>query len=74
MVVLVLVYLDILSPQTLKAYRRVAIVGMFVGAALLTPPDPLSMCMMAGPLVLLYEVSIWLSYLVVKMKRRTQES
>lgn len=74
MVVLILVYMDLLSPETLKKYRRVAVVGMFVLGALLTPPDPFSMAMMATPLVLLYEVSIWMSYLVVRRKRATAQA
>lgn len=69
MIVLVLVYMELLTPATLKQYRRVAIVIMFVGAAMLTPPDPFSMLMMAGPLVLLYEASIWVSYLVIRRKK-----
>ena len=70
MVVLVLVYLDLLSPATLKQYRRVAIIMMAVGAAVLTPPDPISMMIMLLPLVLLYETSIWMSYLVVLRRRK----
>ena len=69
MIVLVLVYMGLLTPATLKAYRKVAVVGMFVFGALLTPPDPLSMLMLAVPLVLLYELSILLSYLVVRRKQ-----
>ena len=69
MIVLVLVYMDLLSPQTLKEYRRVAIVGLFAIAMLLTPPDPFSMLIMGLPLVLLYEMSIWISYLVVRRKK-----
>lgn len=70
MIVLILVYMNLLTPQTLKDYRRVAIVGMFVVGSLLTPPDPLTMVMMAAPLLVLYEMSIWLSYLVVRRKKR----
>ncbi len=73
MVVVVLVYLGILTPETLKTYRKHAIVGLFVVGALLTPPDPLSLIMMAMPLVLLYEVSIWLSYIIVKKKKKREE-
>jgi len=70
MIVLVLVYLDLLSPATLKKYRKVSIVGMAVVAAMLTPPDPLSMGVLLAPLVLLYEGSIWVSYLVVRARRK----
>lgn len=69
MVTLVLVYLDLLSPLTLRQYRKIAIVGIAVASAVLTPPDPGSMIIMMMPLLLLYEVSIWLSYLVVRRRK-----
>ncbi len=72
--VLVLVYLGLLTPETLKKYRRVAIVGMAVCAAMLTPPDPITMMVMLMPLVLLYEGSIWLAYLVVRRKKTRPDS
>jgi len=70
MAVLVLVYLDLLSPETLKQYRKIAIVIMAVGSAMLTPPDPFSMMVMLLPLALLYEGSIWMSYLVVRQRKK----
>ncbi len=73
MVVVVLVYLGILTPETLKVYRKHAIICLFVVGALLTPPDPISLVLMAMPLVLLYEISIWLSYIVVRRKKKREE-
>ena len=74
MVVLILVYLDLLSPQTLKQYRRIAIVGMAVIAAMLTPPDPITMCFMLVPLLLLYEGSILLAHIVVRRRNRAEKA
>ncbi len=48
----------ITSSKALRRYRRYAILGMFVVAAFVAPPDPLSMVMFAVPLVGLYEISI----------------
>ena len=48
----------ITSSKALKKYRRYAIVGMFVVAAIVAPPDPMSMMMFAIPLLALYEISI----------------
>ncbi|RYJ04249.1 MAG: twin-arginine translocase subunit TatC [Acetobacteraceae bacterium] len=48
----------ILSVETLKKGRRYAIVGMFVIAAVLTPPDVISQVGLAVPLLALYELSI----------------
>ncbi len=73
MVVLVLVYMDLLTPQSLRNYRKIVIVSLSVVAAVLTPPDPLSMTIMLVPLVLLYEASIWMSYVVVRRRNRTTE-
>lgn len=49
----------IITSATLRSGRRFAIVGIFAVAAVLTPPDALSMIIMALPTVLLYEFSIW---------------
>ncbi len=48
----------LVTAQGLAEKRRFAIVGNFVFAAVVTPPDVLSMCSLAIPMVLLYEVSI----------------
>ncbi len=59
-VIVVLGYLGIVTSSSLRAYRRHVIVGLLVAAMLLTPPDPLSQVMMALPLVVLYEICIWI--------------
>lgn len=69
MAVLVLVYLGLLTPATLKQYRRPAIVGLAVIAMILTPPEPISMTIMLVPLVILYEMSIWMSYIVLRRSK-----
>ncbi len=48
----------ITSSAALKRYRRYAIVGMLVVAAVVAPPDPVSMIVVGIPLILLYEISI----------------
>jgi sec-independent protein translocase protein TatC len=58
--------------EKLRRWRRFAILVAFVVAALITPPDVASMCLLAVPLVLLYEltlVAIWLSE-----RRRAKEA
>jgi len=49
----------IITSQQLKDKRRYFIVGAFVIAAVLTPPDVISQLSLALPLLLLYEGSIW---------------
>jgi sec-independent protein translocase protein TatC len=57
---LALGFLGIVSARMLRAKRRHAIVVIFILAALLTPPDPLSQIIMAIPMCLLYECCILL--------------
>ncbi len=56
----------ILTSDQLRAKRRYFIVGAFVIAAVLTPPDVLSQLSLALPLMVLYEGSIWSVKLVEK--------
>ena len=53
-----LVKLSVMTPQTLKNYRRVAYALMVSSVALLPPTDGISLVAMTLPLVLLYEVTI----------------
>jgi sec-independent protein translocase protein TatC len=47
-----------ISSQTLKDKRRFVILGVFIASAILTPPDVLTQCLLAIPLLLLYECAI----------------
>src|SRR5471030_2142427 len=51
--------IGIITSQQLREKRRYFIVGAFVVAAVLTPPDVISQMSLAIPLLLLYEGSIW---------------
>ena len=55
----VLGWLGVISSDSLRSWRRFAIVLAFFLGMVLTPPDPMSQLLMAIPLILLYEVSIW---------------
>jgi len=62
LVSLFLVRIGIISPQFLAKNRKVAIIAIFVLAAILTPSiDAFTQILLAVPLVILYEVSIWLA-------------
>jgi sec-independent protein translocase protein TatC len=63
----------ILTSKMLREGRRYAIVGVFVAAAVLTPPDPVSMISLALPICLLYEVSIWCVALI-ELRRRQEDA
>ena len=59
LILFVLGWLGIISSDSLRSWRRFAIVLAFFLGMVLTPPDPMSQLLMAIPLILLYEVSIW---------------
>jgi sec-independent protein translocase protein TatC len=63
----------LLTARMLREGRRYAIVGVFVVAAILTPPDPISMISLALPICLLYEVSIW-CVAIIELRRRKADA
>ncbi len=64
MIVFFLSRVGLVSPELMKLYRKHAIVVIALVAAILSPPDVLSMTLMGIPLLLLYEVSIHISWMV----------
>jgi len=65
--------IGLITPDTLKKKRKYAILLTFVIGAILTPPDVITQCMMAGPLIVLYEVGILVSRMAYKKKQEPQE-
>ena len=60
------------SSRMLREGRRYAIVIVFVVAAIFTPPDPISQLMLAIPICGLYEISIWLVWLIERRRKREE--
>jgi len=68
-VLIFLTKIGLVTPETLKRNRRLAIVLAFVAGAILTPtPDPFNQTLMAIPIIMLYEVGIQLSVFFAKRK------
>jgi sec-independent protein translocase protein TatC len=67
-----LVRVGIIGSADLVAKRRYAIVGAFVIAAVLTPPDVISQIGLAVPLIALYEISIVAAKLIERQRARIQ--
>ena len=63
----------LVSAKTLRAGWRYAIVGVFLVAAVVTPPDPISMLSLALPICLLYWASIWCVD-VIEWRRKKEEA
>ncbi len=65
--------IGILSYDQLKKGRKFAIVGVFIVAAVLTPPDPISQIAMAVPLMALYELSVQ-AVRLIEFRRKRREA
>ena len=73
-VVMTIVKLGILSYDTMKRTRSYAILAIFVIAAIITPtPDAFTLCLLAVPMIILYEICIWLAYFINKKEREVEE-
>lgn len=58
--------IGVITPEFLRTYRRHAIVVVLILSAIITPPDVSSQVLIFFPLMGLYEISIWVSALVLK--------
>jgi len=70
---LLLTRLGVIDSRMLSRFRRYAIVIIFVVAAILTPPDIITQLLLAGPLLILYELSILVSWIVGRGKPKAEE-
>ena len=64
--------IGLISSRFLKTYRRHAIVVILIIAAFITPPDPFSQILIGLPLMLLYEIGIFISKRVEKRQRKLE--
>lgn len=63
--------MDLVSPKFLREYRKYAIVLILIIAAIITPPDIISQIIVSIPLLILYELSIYISKFVHSKKSKT---
>lgn len=73
-VVVVLVRMGLVSVEKLKSVRPYVIVGAFVIAAIVTPPDVMSQLFLAVPLCLLFEVGLLVAPLFVRITQAPESS
>ncbi len=71
LLIVLAVHFGLLRVQTLRRYRRHAIVGIFLIAAIVTPtPDPFTQCLFAAPLYVLFEIAILVG---ARVQRKREE-
>jgi len=66
--------MGVVSASMLRKGRRFAIVGIAAFAACVTPPDVISMALMAIPVYLLYEASFWIVLVIQKNKAAAEQA
>ena len=71
-VIFFLTKVGLVTPQTLKKYRKFALVIVLILAAVITPPDIASQVIVAIPILILYQISIYISRIVVRNQKRKE--
>ena len=69
-VIYFLTKVGLVTPEILKKYRKIALVIGLILSAIITPPDVTSQIVVAVPVLLLYQISIYISKLVVKREAK----
>jgi sec-independent protein translocase protein TatC len=70
LVVAILTYWEVIGPDFLQKYWRYGVVVVFVLSAILTPPDVASQLLMAGPVLVLYLLSLLLAKWIARSRKR----
>ena len=73
MVILLLSMLGLVTPNFLVKQHPIFVMSIFIAAAFITPPDVVSLLFLAVPMILLFGISIGLSWLVQLTKKRKKQ-
>jgi sec-independent protein translocase protein TatC len=73
-IIFFLTKVGILNIAFLKKNRKYAILLAFIAAAIFTPPDPVTQCIMAGPMIILFEIGIFFARFAEKKKKEKEEA
>lgn len=73
LLVVLLGSLGLVTPAFLRKHRKLVLLAIVVLSAFLTPPDVVSQMMLAGPIMLLYELSIVLTALITRKRRKKEQ-
>ena len=64
--------IGLVTPEFLKKYRKYALVIVLILSAIITPPDIASQIIVAIPIIILYQVSIFISKMVIKNQKKKE--
>lgn len=65
--------IGLVTPEVLRKYRKVALVIVLILSAIITPPDVASQIIVAVPVLILYQISIYISKVVLKREAKRNE-
>ena len=71
-IIYILARMGLVEAEWLRQNRKYSLVIVFILAAILTPPDVVTQTLMAGPLIILYEVSIWIAKVASPNEKKTE--
>ena len=66
----ILTKVGVVSPKILKKYRKISLVIVLILSAIITPPDIASQVIVSVPIIVLYEISIYISKAVIRKQKR----
>jgi len=70
---ILLIWTGFVTPQALAEKRPYIIVGVFIIAMVLTPPEVFSQVLLAVPMLLLFELGLWMSGYLLRYKTRVEQ-
>ena len=65
--------IGLVTPEFLKKYRKYALVMVLILSAIITPPDIASQIIVAIPILILYQVSIYISKIVIRNQKKKEK-
>src|SRR5690606_40527950 len=68
----ILTKIDLVTTEIFKKYRKFALIIVLILSAVITPPDIVSQIIVAIPILILYEVSIYISKIVIRNQKREE--
>jgi sec-independent protein translocase protein TatC len=68
----ILTKIGLVTPEILRKYRKFALIIVLILSAVITPPDIVSQVIVAIPILILYEVSIYISKIVIRNQKREE--